>query len=170
MPELHPHLEELSAFLGIWEGTGEGHYPTISSFKYLERVTFDHVGKPFLAYGQRTKTVDDSHPLHAESGFLRPHGVGWAEFLIAQPTGIVEVYEGPFDGQVLDIRARTIGLSGSAKRVHSLRRRFELDGDLLRYDLWMAHADTPETHHLHAELRRLDSASVGERHGRALGW
>lgn len=158
MPELHPDLEQLSAFLGIWEGPGVGHYPTISSFHYVERVTFDHVGKPFLAYGQRTKAVDGGHPLHAESGFLRPSGVGWAEFLIAQPTGIVEVYEGPFDGRVLDIRAAIIGLSRSAKRVRSLRRRFELDGDLLRYDLWMAHADIPETHHLHAELRRLDSA------------
>lgn len=159
MPELHPDLEQLRAFLGVWEGPGEGHYPTIRSFQYLERVTFDHVGKPFLAYSQRTKAVDDGHPLHAESGFLRPGGVGWAEFLIAQPTGIVEVYEGPFDGRVLDVRAATIGLSRSAKQVRSLRRRFELDRDLLRYDLWMAHADIPETHHLHAELRRLDSAS-----------
>jgi len=29
-----------------------------------------------------------------------------------------------------------------------------LDGGTLVYDLWMAHADTPLTHHLHAELRR----------------
>ncbi|MDP8962226.1 MAG: FABP family protein [Actinomycetota bacterium] len=159
-PRLHPDLEELRAFLGVWEGAGEGHYPTIRSFHYLERVAFDHVGKPFLAYGQGTRTVDDGRPLHTESGFLRPGGAGRAEFLIAQPTGIVEVYEGPFDGRTLDVRAAAIGLSRTAKRVRSLRRRFELDDDMLRYDLWMAYADTPETHHLHAELRRIDSAST----------
>lgn len=157
MAESHPDLGALSVFLGAWEGVGEGHYPTISPFRYFERVTFDHIGKPFLAYVQRTRDADDSRPLHAESGYLRVGGTGRAEFLIAQPTGIVEVYEGPFHGQVLDLRAVTIGLSPTAKRVHSLRRRFELDGGMLRYDVWMAHGETPETHHLHGELRRLDS-------------
>lgn len=157
MLELHPDLGALRVFLGAWEGVGEGHYPTIHSFHYFERVTFADVGKPFLTYVQRTRAADDGRPLHAESGFLRPGGAGRAEFLIAQPTGIVEVYEGPFDGRVLNLRAVTIGLSRTAKRVRSLRRRFELDSDVLRYDLWMAHAETPETHHLHAELRRSDS-------------
>ncbi|MFN2557571.1 MAG: FABP family protein [Nitriliruptorales bacterium] len=156
--QLHPELGGLAALLGVWEGNGEGHYPTINAFHYLERVTFEHVGKPFLAYGQRTRSPDDGRPLHSESGFLRPGGPGRAEFLVAQPTGIVEVYEGPFDGRVLDLRAATIGLSATAKWVRSLRRTFELDGDMLRYDVWMAHAETPETHHLHAELRRSSPA------------
>lgn len=156
MIELHRELGAIAVFLGTWEGAGEGHYPTINSFHYLERVTFDHMGKPFLAYSQRTRSADVGRPLHAESGFLRPGGPGRAEFLVAQPTGVVEVYEGPFEGQILDLRATTIGLSPSAKWVRSLRRRFEFDGDLLRYDVWMAHAETPETHHLHAELRRVD--------------
>ncbi len=159
MLEPHPDLAALSAFFGTWEGGGAGHYPTIDSFRYLERVTFDHVGKPFLAYSQRTRSPDDGRPLHSESGFLRPGGPGRVEFLVAQPTGIVEVYEGPFDGQVLDIRATIIGLSPTAKWVRALRRRFELDGDVLRYDVWMAHAETPETHHLRAELYRVDARS-----------
>ncbi len=162
MHEPHPDLAALASFLGSWEGGGVGDYPTINSFRYLERVTFDHVGKPFLSYSQRTRSPDDGRPLHSESGFLRPGGPGRAEFLVAQPTGTVEVYEGPFDGKVLDVRATTVGLSPTAKWVRALRRRFELEGDVLRYDLWMAHAETPETHHLHAELRRVHPRSSRE--------
>ncbi len=157
----HPELGPLLAFLGGWEGEGEGDYPTIEPFRYWERVTFEDWGKPFLAYTQRTRHATEARPLHAECGYLRP-AAGAAEFLIAQPTGIVEVYEGRLasgpqsgSGVVLDLRATTIGLAATAKRVRSLRRRFELDGDRLRYDVWMAHANTPECHHLQAELRRV---------------
>jgi hypothetical protein len=76
------------------------------------------------------------------------------EFVLAHPTGIVEVEEGTFDAGVLRLRTTSIGLSETAKDVRSLRREFRLDGDELVYDLWMAYADVPETHHLHATLRR----------------
>jgi len=50
--DLHPDLEALTPLLGTWSGRGEGHYPTIQPFEYLEEVVFSHVGKPFLAYAQ----------------------------------------------------------------------------------------------------------------------
>lgn len=152
-PQLHQDLRRLEGFLGVWEGEGEGHYPTIEPFRYRERVIFEHWGKPFLAYTQRTRSPRDGRPMHTESGYLRS-APGGAELLIAQPTGIVEVYEGPFEAGVLDLRATTVGRAATAKPVTSLRRRFQLAGDVLRYDLWMAHGDTPETHHLRAELHR----------------
>lgn len=145
----------LTAFDGRWEGEGQGHYPTIDPFAYREQVTFSQpAGKPFLAYSQRTEHAADGRPLHSEAGYLRAGPPGRVELLVAQPTGLVEVYEGPFDGRVADLRATTIGRAATAKDVRALRRRFELAGDMLRYDVWMAHAETPETHHLHAELHR----------------
>jgi hypothetical protein len=154
-PALHPDIVSLTALLGTWRGEGRGEYPTIDSFGYEEEVTFSHVGKPFLAYGQRTWRQPDRFPLHAETGYLRLIGGARAELLLAHPTGITEVSEGSWDGRLLHLRSTTIGRSASAKEVTALERRFELDGDLLRYTLAMAAVGQPLTHHLAAELRRV---------------
>mmetsp|Transcript_54429 Transcript_54429/g.172944 ORF Transcript_54429/g.172944 Transcript_54429/m.172944 type:complete len:90 (+) Transcript_54429:150-419(+) len=42
---LHEKIQGLSWILGEWSGQGEGHYPTIPSFKYMETITFTHAGK-----------------------------------------------------------------------------------------------------------------------------
>lgn len=156
---LHPDLGPLAGLLGTWMGEGAGHYPTIDDFTYREQVTFAHVGKPFFAYAQRTSNPATGVPMHSETGYLRvvtpanEHPVR-VEFVLAHPFGIVEVDEGEFDEGVIDLRATGLGRTSTAKPVHALRRRFVLDGDTLSYDLWMAHADTPETHHLAATLHR----------------
>ena len=76
------------------------------------------------------------------------------EFILAHPTGIAEVEEGTLADGVLRLVTTTVGRTTTAKRVYSLRRELRIDGDELGYDLWMAHGDTPETHHLHAVLHR----------------
>lgn len=158
--DLHPDLGALAALLGTWEGRGHGDYPTIDAFDYLEQVTFGHVGKPFVAYTQRTRHATTGVPLHAEAGYVRPGGHAGVELVIAQPTGIVEVHLGTLERDaetvVLDVRCDAPGLSATALPVRAVRRRVVVVGDELTYDLWMAHGDTPETHHLHATLTRGD--------------
>jgi hypothetical protein len=162
-PPLHEQLAPLAGLVGSFEGDGEGDYPTIEPFRYRERVTFGHAGKPFLAYQQRTWHPDTGAPMHAEVGYLRVPGPAAedqpgstrVEFVLAHPTGIVEVEEGTLADGVLTFAATTVGLTATAKAVHALRRTFRLEGDLLVYDLWMAYAHVPDTHHLHAELRRI---------------
>jgi hypothetical protein len=157
--DLHPAMEPLAVLLGTWEGEGSGSYPTIEPFAYGERVTFGHVGKPFFTYQQVTWRAEDGAPLHAETGYLRvvpgiAIGALAVEWVLAHPTGIAEVEEGRLVEDTLELRATTIGRTATAKPVHSLRRQFVLGEDTLRYDLWMAHGDTPETHHLAAMLHR----------------
>ncbi|OBJ38587.1 fatty acid-binding-like protein [Mycolicibacterium mucogenicum] len=160
MPDLHPDVAVLAPLLGTWAGTGSGEYPTIASFDYLEEVTFGHVGKPFLAYGQRTRAADDGRPLHAETGYLRVPAPGRIEWVLAHPTGITEVLQGTIstDGEfVLDLATTDIGRTDSAKEVDALRRWFRLDGDTLSYNVRMAAVGIPLRHHLAAVLHRKDA-------------
>ena len=151
---LHHDVAPLRTLLGTWTGEGQGDYPTIAPFAYTEEVTFGHVGKPFLAYTQRTWRQPDGFPLHAESGYLRLPAWDRAELVMAHPTGLVEVDEGTWDGTHLVLRSIQIARTTTAKPVSEVGRRFTLDGDVLRYTVAMAAMGLPLTHHLAAELHR----------------
>lgn len=157
VPDLHPDIAALAPLLGSWSGRGFGDYPTIEPFEYTEDVTFGHVGKPFLAYTQRTRS-DDGRPLHAETGYLRSPAAGRVELVLAHPTGISEVDEGSVttDGGVIviEVHSTTIGLTESAKDVMALRRSIRVDGDELHYTLLMGAVGQPLQHHLTATLHR----------------
>ena len=151
----HPALTPLLGLVGTWRGRGHGEYPTIEPFDYLEEITLaPGPGKPFFAYTQRTRDAHDDQPLHAETGYWRPVGDGAVELVIAQPTGIVERLAGSWDGSVADLSDDDVAITPTAKSVTRTHRRFELDGDVLRYTMAMAAVGRPLTHHLSAELRR----------------
>ena len=158
MPELHPGAAALAPLLGTWAGRGSGEYPTIDSFDYTEEITFGHVGKPFLAYGQKTRAADDGRPLHAETGFVRAPSPGRGEWILAHPTGITEILEGTLSEEggvlVMELSATAIGRSASAKEVSALGRSFRVDGDTLTYTVRMGAVGQPLQHHLSATLER----------------
>jgi hypothetical protein len=156
--DLHPDLGPLAPLLGTWAGRGAGKYPTIEPFEYLEEVVFSHVGKPFLAYSQKTRAVSDGKPLHAETGFLRVPQPGRIELVLAHPSGITEIEVGTYSvtGDVIELEAGTtaIGLTPTAKEVTALGRSFRVAGDELSYSVRMGAVGQPLQDHLSAVLHR----------------
>lgn len=155
MAELHPACAPLAFLLGTWQGTGTGVYPTIEDFSYAEEVSFTHVGKPFVAYVQKTKDPGTGLPLHTESGFLRPQGDGRLELVLAQPSGIAEVLDGKVEGRDIQLASTAVLGTDSAKPVTATERRFWIDGEVLRSSVAMAAMGLELQHHVVSEMYRL---------------
>ena len=160
--DVHPALGEVARLLGTWSGRGHGEYPTIDPFDYVETVTFDHVGKPFLAYTQRTRALlaggSLGPPLHAESGYWRFPTAGSVEVVLSHPTGINEIEQGHVevgdDALTLRLVTTHIGLTSTAKSVTALERTITVHGDTMEYRIAMAAVGQPLQHHLAATLIR----------------
>lgn len=157
-PPLHPDAAALAFLLGEWEGEGEGAYPpNVAPFRYRESLRFWHVGKPFLAYTQRTTALDDGRPLHAEMGYWRSAGSGRVELVLAHPTGFAEMATGTVSGQRVVLHSVAVLRTPTAKEVTTLERDLSVDGDELRYRLGMGMHGEPARWHLSATLRKVAS-------------
>ncbi len=158
---LPPPLEPLAFLHGTWSGSGELHYPTIETEHYSETIAFACDGRPFFSYQQRTRLIEADRPAHAETGFWRHVGDGRIEVMLAHVTGLVEILEGTVvttNGMtVLDLASTVVEGASTAVPVEATTRRFEGDGTTLRYDMSMAAAGQPMTHHLAATFTRVEA-------------
>lgn len=157
LPEgVHPDCAMFVPLLGTWRGSGEGAYPTIDPFSYEEEIELAAVpDKPVVAYRQRTWNPATGTGMHVETGYWRPILPDRVEVVIAQPTGLAEVYEGTADADRFELRSSAIAHTTSAKRVDVMERIFRVRGDELDYLVRMAAVGEPLTDHLRADLRRV---------------
>ena len=159
-PAIDPDLHgALAALVGVWEGAGEGHYPTIDDFGYTEVIEVRPVPrKPICTYSSTTRAADDGRGLHVETGYLRIIGPDRIELVVAAAPGIVETCAGPIrdEGTGTELTLRSTGVHGTptAKEVTATERAYRVTGDTLAYDLSMAAVGQPMTHHLRATLTR----------------
>jgi len=152
-PALHPDIAPLGFLLGSWMGEGKGFYATISPFEYGEELRVWHVGKPLLAFTQRTWSLDDGRPLHSETGFWRLIDGSHVELVVAHPNGHAEVAEGELRGTSISVASISMTKTSTAKPVDSIERDIRVDGETMSYDLRMAAMGRPLDGHLQAELR-----------------
>lgn len=158
-PPLHPLCAPVAFLLGTWRGEGKGDYPGLQAFVYREEMRVWHVGKPYLAFEQRTWTADEagtmSRERHGESGYLRCADDGRLELVVAMAPGHAELSAGRVEGSRISMESIGVLDAPSASPVSAVKRTWWLDGEVLRYDVEMAALDQPMTWHLSAELRRV---------------
>jgi len=160
-PELHPALLPFLPLVGVWQGTGQGGYPTLEAdFGYAQRVRFAHDGRPFLCYESRSWLVGPDgeviRPAAREVGWWRP-GDGTAfEVLLAHPSGFVEVYYGTAKTTTQwELTTDLVARTRTAKEVSGNHRLYGIvEGDLL-YAVDMAAMGQPLQPHLSARLSRV---------------
>ena len=152
---LHPALESLSFLLGSWRGEGDGVYPGIDPFRYLEELSFEHVGDAFLLVTGSDWTLEGA-PLHFERGTLRPVGDGAVDLALAHPIGVAEVAEGTVDGTTLSFRSTGIVRTTTGLPVTEIERRYRLIDGRLAYELEMATDGVARTFHVRATLTRIE--------------
>src|SRR5689334_3921938 len=168
--DLAPVLVPLAWLLGRWEGAGVVGYPTVESANFGQELEVSHDGRPFLRWDSRTWLLDDQgakvRPLATECGFWRVAGpasgtegdgaAGTAvEFLLAHPTGYVEIYVGSVDGAQINLQTDVVARTETAKEYSAATRIYGLvAGDLL-WAMDMAAVGNPLTSHASAQLKKV---------------
>ncbi|HEX6871414.1 MAG TPA: FABP family protein [Micromonosporaceae bacterium] len=163
-PDLHPTLQRLLPFVGLWRGRGSGEYPTIEPFEYAQEVRISHDGRPFLAYESRAWLVNPDgtpiRPAGREFGWWRPVVVdGQAsdeiEALFCTPTGIMELHIGHVHGVRVEMSTDAVMRTSTAKEVSAGHRLYGIVDRALLYAQDMAAVGQPMTSHLAAKLTRV---------------
>lgn len=150
----------LSVLIGEWSGTGQGEFPTIEPFEYLETIRFSGDDRPFLHYEQKTRRRRAGQPeyvsSHWESGFIRLLADEKVELINAQSGGRLEVLTGSLRqtemGLILHLQS-TAFLNDP--RMLETSRTISVEGDTLHYTLTMRTTAVPgSASHVEATLSR----------------
>jgi len=151
----------LRLLIGEWSGTGQGEFPTIEPFEYLETITFSTDGRPFLHYEQKTKRRNagqtDFIPSHWESGFLRLLPNGQVELVNAQGSGRLERLAGSLEGTQagLILRLQSTAFLNDPRMVET-SRTITVEGNSMHYTQTMHTTAVPgPAHHVEARLKRI---------------
>jgi hypothetical protein len=152
----------LKMFAGEWTGAGNGGFPGIEPFEYIEILTFalDESRPLILHYLQKTSRrrpgQTDYVPSHWESGFLRLLSDTEVEIANAQSGGRVEVLTGTLEltltGVILRLESKAFA---NDPRMQAATRLITLNANQLHYTVRMRTSAVPETAlHLEATLTR----------------
>jgi hypothetical protein len=167
--DLAPALLPVAWLLGRWEGAGVVGYPTMESVNFGQEIEVSQDGRPFLRWNSRSWLLDDAggrvRPLATESGFWRVHPgpapdapgplVSSVEFLLAHPTGYVEIYVGTVEGAQINLQTDVVARTETAKEYSAATRIYGLVAGELLWAMDMAAVGQPLTSHASAQLKKV---------------
>ncbi len=159
-PEISSALLAVLPLVGGWAGHGHGIKPESGDeFRFAQRLTFAHDGRPFLAYESRSWLLNPDgsvlRPAFRENGFLRMGGgQDELELVLTTAAGIVEVFTGVAGDLRWELASAAVGFTPSAKQIAGERRMYALAADQLVYLQELALAPAEYRPHLSASLSR----------------
>ncbi|WP_089021870.1 FABP family protein [Micromonospora coriariae] len=163
-PKLHPALDGLLPYIGLWRGRGKGGFPTIEDFDYAQEIRISHDGRPFLHYESRAWILDEQsqpvRPAGREVGWWRPvlvdgRATDELEALLTTPTGVMELHLGKRTGTQVEFATDAVVRTATAKEVTGGHRLFGIVEGALLYAQEMAAMGHPLSAHLSARLVRV---------------
>jgi len=150
----------LRLLIGEWSGTGQGEFPTVEPFEYLETLTFAGDHRPFVHYEEQTKRRSPGQtnyvPSHWESGFLRLLPSGEVELINTQGSGRLERLLGSLEGTEtgLILRLQSTAFLNDP-RMLATSRTITVEGNSMRYIQTMhTTAIAGPAQHVEARLKR----------------
>ncbi|MBO1767026.1 MULTISPECIES: FABP family protein [Allobranchiibius] len=152
-------LAPLAWLIGRWEGAGVMGYPGIESVNFGQEVVCGHDGRPFLEWRSTTWLLDEAgnqvEPLTSELGYWRPLPDGEVEFVLAHPTGVVEMYYGNTTPAKIELRTDGVLRSPSAMEYSAATRLYGYVNSNLMWAMDMAATGHPLQSYASAELKRV---------------
>jgi len=145
---------------GSWKGEGRGQFPGVTSFNFRETLTFTRRDEKTMAYEQRTQKLYDGQteylPSHWENGFISILDNGDLQLVNIQVGGRNEVLAGAVEDLDSMFRIHFVSKAlNNDPRMVSSARMFELQDDILRYEMEMHTTKVDQsTPHLSITLQR----------------
>jgi hypothetical protein len=157
---LHDRLLALLPLVGEWVGEGIGVVASSGEeFRFGQRLSFAHDGRPFLAYESRSWLLDSDgaviRPAMRESGFWRPgSGENDLEVQLVNSAGLSEMLTGLAGDVRWELTTDVVVPTPTARQVAGERRLYGLRGESLAYATELALPGADFGPHLNAALRR----------------
>ncbi|XP_044589348.1 peroxynitrite isomerase THAP4-like [Cotesia glomerata] len=160
---VHNALKSLSWLEGTWrtEVPGEGKFPTIKPFGYLEEIKFTSIGQPMLNYEAQSWHPEKKNPMHREVGFLKIiPGTNKVKLILSHNFGLATIEEGVVDRLNIKLDSTSVcrvteGTKDPA--VTRIKREFIRKENSLEQVIYMTTSNTQElTEHLRATYIKID--------------
>lgn len=147
-------------FLGVWRGNGV----VLPEIAYEEELSLEVFGTPVakqIRFASKTWRAGGNYeesPMHTEFGMMkvmfRDENNAAVELLLSHPFGMTEIETGEYTNGALELRTFNISRSPTASNaiVEGIRRRFWLENNTLRYELFLKLIGREEYLHLQANL------------------